>query len=49
MVFNVYGMGLFVDGGFFVIKLYIFGGVYIKKMLDYKDNGWIKLWIDRYW
>ena len=49
MVPNVYGMGLFADGGFFATKPYISGGAYIKKMSDYKDNGWIKLWTDRYW
>ena len=49
MVPNVYGMGLFADGGFFATKPYISGGAYIKKMSDYKDNGWVKLWTDRYW
>ena len=34
---------------FFATKPYISGGAYIKKMSDYKDNGWIKLWTDRYW
>jgi deoxyribodipyrimidine photolyase-related protein len=49
MVANVYGMGLFADGGKFATKPYISGGNYLKKMSDYKDTGWADVWTEKYW
>ena len=40
MVPNVYGMGLFSDGGIFATKPYICGSSYFMKMMDFKKaNG----------
>ena len=53
MVPNVYGMGLFSDGGIFATKPYICGSSYFMKMMDFKKgewcntNGWIILEIYR--
>jgi deoxyribodipyrimidine photolyase-related protein len=33
---NVYGMGLFSDGGVFSTKPYICGSSYFRKMMDFK-------------
>jgi deoxyribodipyrimidine photolyase-related protein len=50
MVPNVYGMGLFADGGVFATKPYVAGGNYLKKMGDYRDSKkWESLWTDRFW
>ena len=37
---NVYGMGLYSDGGIFSTKPYICGSSYILKMSDYKKGEW---------
>jgi len=49
MVPNVYGMSQFADGGFFATKPYISGSNYIKKMSDYKDGSWSKVWDGLFW
>jgi deoxyribodipyrimidine photolyase-related protein len=50
MVANVYGMGLFADGGIFATKPYISGGNYLKKMSDYPDHKiWESIWTDKFW
>ena len=40
MVPNVYGMGLFSDGGIFATKPYICGSSYYLKMMDFKKGEW---------
>ncbi|MHC5108920.1 MAG: cryptochrome/photolyase family protein [Planctomycetota bacterium] len=40
MVPNVYGMGIFSDGGIFSTKPYICGSNYIRKMSDYGKAEW---------
>ena len=50
MVANVFGMGLFADGGKFATKPYSAGGNYLKKMSDYKDSkNWENIWTDKFW
>ena len=49
MVPNVYGMGLFADGGLITTKPYISGSNYIRKMSDYGDGEWSKIWDGLYW
>ena len=50
MVPNVYGMGLFADGGLFATKPYICGGHYLQKMSDYsQSNQWASVWTDKFW
>ena len=41
MVPNVYGMGLFSDGGIFATKPYICGSAYFMKMMDFKKGDWL--------
>ena len=43
MVPNVYGMGLFSDGGIFATKPYICGSSYFMKMMDFKKGEWLSL------
>jgi deoxyribodipyrimidine photolyase-related protein len=49
MVPNVYGLGLFADGGIYATKPYISGGNYLKKMSDFPADEWEKIWTDKFW
>tara|TARA_Y100001968_G_scaffold308727_1_gene327859 strand:+ start:12300 stop:13790 length:1491 start_codon:yes stop_codon:yes gene_type:complete len=49
MVPNIYGMSQFSDGGIFSTKPYISGSNYIKKMSDYKNGEWCKIWDGLFW
>ncbi len=46
---NVYGMGLFSDGGIFATKPYICGSNYLKKMSDYGTGDWCDVVDGLYW
>ena len=46
---NVYGMGLFSDGGVFATKPYICGSNYILKMSDYGKGDWCTTVDGLYW
>ncbi|MEJ2129904.1 MAG: cryptochrome/photolyase family protein [Woeseiaceae bacterium] len=46
---NVYGMGLFSDGGIFATKPYICGSNYILKMSDYPRGVWCDVVDGLYW
>ena len=46
---NVYGMGLFSDGGVFATKPYICGSNYLLKMSDYKKGDWCDVVDGLYW
>ncbi len=46
---NVYGMGIFSDGGIFATKPYICGANYIKKMSDYPKGSWELEMTALYW
>lgn len=46
---NVYGMGLFSDGGIFATKPYICGSNYLLKMSDYKKGPWCEIVDGLYW
>ena len=49
MVPNVYGMGLFSDGGIFATKPYICGSSYFLKMMDFKKGDWCDVMDGLYW
>jgi deoxyribodipyrimidine photolyase-related protein len=49
MVPNVYGMSQFADGGLMSTKPYISGSNYIKKMSDFGDGEWAKIWDALFW
>ena len=49
MVPNVYGMGLFSDGGIFATKPYICGSSYILKMMDFEKGDWCNIMDGLYW
>ena len=49
MVPNVYGMGLFSDGGIFATKPYICGSSYFFKMMDFKKGDWCDIMDGLYW
>ena len=46
---NVYGMGIFSDGGLFATKPYICGSNYILKMSDYGKGDWCPTVDGLYW
>ncbi len=46
---NVYGMGLFSDGGIFATKPYLCGSNYILKMMDFKKGEWCEIMDGLYW
>jgi deoxyribodipyrimidine photolyase-related protein len=46
---NVYGMGLFSDGGVFSTKPYICGSAYFRKMMDFKKGEWCDILDGLYW
>ncbi len=46
---NVYGMGLFSDGGVFATKPYICGSNYLLKMSDYPRGDWCDVVDGLYW
>ena len=46
---NVYGMGLFSDGGIFATKPYICGSNYLLKMSDYSKGEWCDTVDGLYW
>ena len=46
---NVYGMGLFSDGGTFATKPYICGSAYFLKMMHFKKGGWCNIMDGLYW
>ena len=46
---NVYGMGIFSDGGVFATKPYICGSNYILKMSDYGKGDWCDTVDGLYW
>lgn len=49
MVPNVYGMSQFADGGVMSTKPYISGSNYVKKMSDFGDAEWAKIWDCLFW
>ena len=49
MMPNVYGMGLFSDGGIFSSKPYICGSSYIMKMMNFKKGEWNDVMDGLYW
>jgi len=49
MVPNLYGMGLFSDGGIFATKPYICGSAYFMKMMDFKKGDWCNTMDGLYW
>ena len=49
MVPNVYGMGLFSDGGIFATKPYVCGSSYFMKMMDFKKGDWCNTMDGLYW
>ena len=46
---NVYGMGLFSDGGIFSTKPYICGSSYFMKMMNFKRGPWNEIMDGLYW
>ena len=49
MVPNIYGMSQFADGGTFATKPYLSGSNYLKKMSDYGNGDWEKIWDGLFW
>jgi deoxyribodipyrimidine photolyase-related protein len=49
MVPNVYGMGLFADGGMITTKPYIGGSNYLARMSDFPKGEWCATWDGLFW
>lgn len=49
MVPNVFGMGMFADGGIFATKPYVCGSNYLLKMSDYGRGDWCDVVDGLYW
>ena len=49
MVPNVYGMSQYADGGLITTKPYISSSNYIRKMSDFPEGEWCKIWDALYW
>jgi deoxyribodipyrimidine photolyase-related protein len=49
MVPNVYGMGLYADGGLISTKPYIASSNYVRKMSNFKPGEWCEIWDGLYW
>jgi len=49
MVPNIYGMSQHSAGNLITTKPYMSGSNYIKKMSDYGDGDWCKIWDALYW
>lgn len=49
MVPNVYGMGLYADGGMITTKPYISGSNYLLKLSDFEKGNWVQVWNALYW
>ncbi len=49
MVPNVYGMSQHADGGLMMTKPYISSSNYIRKMGDFPEGEWCKIWDGLYW
>jgi deoxyribodipyrimidine photolyase-related protein len=49
MVPNVYGMSQHADGGMITTKPYISSSHYIRKMSDFSEGNWCKVWDGLYW
>ena len=46
---NVFGMGLYSEGGIFATKPYICGSSYLLKMSDYPKGNWTDVVDGLYW
>jgi deoxyribodipyrimidine photolyase-related protein len=49
MVPNVYGMSQHADGGLITTKPYISSSNYLRKMSDFSEGEWCKIWDGLYW
>jgi deoxyribodipyrimidine photolyase-related protein len=49
MVPNVYGMGLYADGGLMVTKPYVSSSNYVRKMSNFCKGPWCEIWDALYW
>ena len=49
MVPNVYGMSQHADGGLITTKPYISSSNYIRKMSDFSEGEWCRIWDGLYW
>ena len=49
MVPNVYGMRQHADGGLITTKPYISSSNYIRKMSDFSEGEWCRIWDGLYW